>query len=59
MEYIDEARREYSRADYHAAHVSEGMANMENLERIADNLLEIDMTLQAILKALTEGLLNK
>lgn len=59
MEYIDEARNEYARADYAAAAVSEKMANMENLERIADNLLEIDMTLQAILKALTEGLLNK
>ena len=54
MEYIEEARQEYGRMDYAAASMSLKMANMENLERIADNLTEIDLTLQAILRTMVE-----
>lgn len=54
MEYIDEARQEYARADYAAAAVSEKMANMEALESISTSLMDINLCLEAILKALVE-----
>ena len=54
MEYIEEARQEYARMDYAAASASQDMANADNLESIATSLLDINLTLEAILKAMVE-----